>query len=310
MFADDTQLLHSFAPADTAAAARLVNEELQRVWEWARDNALCLNAGKTVAMLFGTKTAVNRVLSRKPNIILNGQPIEIVDYARNLGLHMDTNLNFNRHVNMKIKSAMYKLKSLYKIGEYLSAEVRRTLTESLVLSQFDYCDVVYGPCIQEKAGRRIQKVQNSCVRFCERVRRRDRITPVLNNLGVLNMEARRRVHLACFTYKVQQSGVPAGLAAKLQQQGAGGERRQRAVNALLLVAPRCHTAAARGSFRIAAAKIWNDIPPPIRTLKTINQFKRKLKCLFLDIQKQFETIQCPVKNRFTYMNYVYNDKLQ
>ncbi|KAI5646733.1 reverse transcriptase (RNA-dependent DNA polymerase) domain-containing protein [Phthorimaea operculella] len=302
MFADDTQLLHSFAPADTAAAARLVNAELQRVWDWARDNALCLNAGKTVAMIFGTKNAVRKVLDMQPNITLNGQTIEIVDYARNLGLHMDTSLNFNKHVSMKIKTAMYKLKSLYKVGEYLTKEVRRTLTESLILSQFEYCDIVYGPCLQDKTSRRIQRVQNSCVRFCEQLRRRDRITPVLNSLGVLDMAARRRLHLACFTYDVVHSHTPAGLAAGLRLQGAGG--RQRAVNAMQLLAPRCRTAAARGSFRYASAKIWNDIPPPIRIPKTRLSFKTKLKKYLINQQKEYENINCPMKSRFQYCKYV------
>lgn len=170
------------------------------------------------------------------------------------------------------------------------------LTESLILSQFNYCDIVYGPCLQEKTSRRIQQVQNSCVRFCEHLRRRDRITPVLNSLNVLDMAGRRQLHLACLTYDVLHSRRPAGLAAKLRLQGAGG--RQRAVNALQLLVPCHHTAAVRGSFRFATAKIWNDIPPPIRTSKTRQIFKHRFKIILLNVQKEFEDIRCPIRSRF------------
>ncbi|XP_063377522.1 uncharacterized protein LOC134664707 [Cydia fagiglandana] len=301
MFADDTQLLLSFAPEDAAGAVRRLNEDLQRVWEWARDNALCLNPGKTNAIMFGARNSVRRVQSLGLPVRLGGTDIPFVDCARNLGLYMDSGLKFEKHINLKIKAAMYKLKSLYKINEFLSAEVRRMLVESVILSQFNYCDTVYGPCILQKTSHRIQKVQNSCARFSERLGRRDRITPALNQLNSLKMSARRRVHLACATFRVLARQTSRALADKLRRAAAADSARpRRALHALLLVPPEYRAAAFRGSFRYAATKCWNDIPPPVREAKSIQQFKSRLKKLYMNNQKEFENIHVtsPVRDAF------------
>ena len=54
------------------------------------------------------------------------------------------------------------------------------------------------------------------------------------------------------------------------------ENTNKYVSAHKLDIPPHRTAAFRGSFKFAATKCWNDLPPPLR-LKTIRSFKQKIK---------------------------------
>lgn len=89
------------------------------------------------------------------------------------------------------------------------------LCDSLVLSHFNHCDTVYGPCIDSTEARRIQKVQNSCLRLIFGIKRRQRISYKLKTVGWLNMYNRRRLHLACFFHKILKYKSPPYLLNKL-----------------------------------------------------------------------------------------------
>lgn len=55
---------------------------------------------------------------------------------------------------------------LYVIRKYLSEDVRQSLIETLILSQFKYCDTVYGPRLYETTKNIYPARQNACARFC------------------------------------------------------------------------------------------------------------------------------------------------
>ena len=43
--------------------------------------------------------------------------------------------------------------------------IKIRLCDTLILSIFNYCDILYGPCLDAYTSMRIQKVQNSYVRL-------------------------------------------------------------------------------------------------------------------------------------------------
>ena len=85
----------------------------------------------------------------------------------------------------------------------------------MILSIFNYCDIVYGPCLDAHTSMRIQKVQNSCVRFVFGLQCRDHTTPFIKDIKWLKMLNRRNLHLACFTHKVLVTSCPNYLSSKL-----------------------------------------------------------------------------------------------
>lgn len=284
LYADDLQLYFHFKPSDTEASIRKINEDLSRICAWSNDNCLVLNPIKSKFLLLGTKKQILEIVSNGVDIKIMGESMERVSEARNLGLLLDAHLRFENHIMEAVRNCFYRLKLLYRIRSFLSHNLRIRLCESLVLSKLNYADSVYGPRLYSRTERLIQRVQNACARFCFNTQPRDHITPYLNNSNLLKMCSRRNLHLACLIFGIVNNKLPEYLFNKLLWVHADSRYSNRAPVARLLT-PRHKSIAFRGSFRFAASRCWNDIPPPIRALKSSNNFKEKLKLHYLLQQK-------------------------
>lgn len=206
--------------------------------------------------------------------------IERVSEARNLGVTIDEHLRFERHITENASNCFYRLKVLYRIRQHLSVDLRVHLCESLILSKLNYADTVVGERLLARTKSLIQRVQNACARFCFSIPPRCHVTPYLNSSNLMNMKARRDLHFGCLLFGIMLTETPPYLYQKLNF----SQRPERMASRL--ACPRHATAAFRGSFRYAATKCWNNIPPPIRNSKSIFTFKRKYKNYLLDIQKE------------------------
>lgn len=241
--------------------------------------------------MLGTKNQIKNVVDYDDKIKINNVVLNQAHHVRNLGLILDGEQKFVEHINNKIKGAFYKLKTLYKIRPYIREEIRILLCDSLVLSQFNYCSTVFGPKLTTRTERAIQRVQNACVRFCFNVPKRECITPYLNRKGILNMTARRELHYACTVHRVIWNKKPEYLFQKLNWVEDISERSRRPNRNHLLVTPAHHSNRYRGCFKYAAARIWNDLPPPLRNKMTTDTFKNKYKSALLRRQLAAENLK-------------------
>lgn len=286
IFADDTQIYTTCQPNDIKSAVNRINKDLENIAAWSESNSLVLNGSKTKFMILGSKDIINKIErnGNNMNISLKGETLERVREARNLGLLMDEHLRFEKHITNTVSNCFYRLKVLYQVRESLNMENRIRLCDALVLSKFNYMDVVYGPRLLVRTQQLIQRVQNSCARFCFNIPPRTHVTPYINNFNILKMKARRDLHLACLLFNVIKYRTPPYLADKLLWSRDVNSYMTRSTS-YALVLPRPRTVAFRGSFKFAASKCWNDLPPPLRGLKTINAFKNVYKSYLLKVQK-------------------------
>lgn len=287
-FADDLQLYLSVEPASPVRAVQAVNEDLNRIAEWSLNNSLVLNPSKSKLMVLGTKSQVARVMDAPLDIKILNTSIEIVTEARNLGVVFDSQLRFDKHVLNLARNCFYRLKVLYKIRELLSTKARVTLCESLVLSRLNYADLVYGPRILGKSRRLLQRIQNACCRFCFNIPSRGHVSPFVNKANMLNMDSRRRLHLASLMFDIMTFNNPKYLYEKLKPasfQNRYGSGVLRAARVPLAIHPH-RTVGFTGSFRHQATKCWNDIPPPIRNAQSKFSFKTKIKSFLMEKQKR------------------------
>lgn len=284
LYADDTQLYCSFKPEDTNEAVRKINTDLGSIQKWSLKNSLVLNPQKSKFLILGSKHQCESISNLNPCVQINNTNIECEKIARNLGLTMDSELRFEAHVGAKIRNAFYRLKVLYGIRNHLTEKVRILLTESLVLSLFNFCDVVYGPRLFVKTERAIQRVQNACARFCFPVPKRAHITPYLNEKGILKMKARRQLHLASLVHKIVHHHKPEYLFNKFTWAKDYHRHNLRSVVADMMMVPRHKTMGFKGCFKYAATKIWNDLPPPLHKCMSTHTFKKHLRSHLFALQ--------------------------
>ena len=124
-------------------------------------------------MVIGSKPAMRKINNMQlDDVVLNNVKLDRVQFAKVLGVTFDEVLSWRKHVNLCISRAMTNFLQMYRFKRFLNMKSKKILCESLVLSQFNYCSVVYCS-IDASLEHKIQKIQNMCTRFIYNYRRKD-----------------------------------------------------------------------------------------------------------------------------------------
>ena len=273
LYADDTQLLFSFNPDNYRDACNRINRDLEKIYSISLKHSLILNPKKCICVLFGRQLDRQKI-QEHILITINNINIPLKNEVKNLGVIMDSSLNFEKHVTTCIKSAITKLKILYNSKDILNKQLKIKLCDSLILSVFNYADVVYGPCITAENSYRIQKIQNCCLRFIHGISKRQHISHKLSETKWANMEGRRLLHISTLYHKIIMSKKPSYLYSKITFRTDVHNINVRYKGTLT---PPIHkTALFESSFTYHITKIYNSLPSFLRTCP-VNSFPRLYK---------------------------------
>ena len=148
------------------------------------------------------------------------------------------------------------------------------LCDTLILSLLAYYDVVYWPALLFKNKESLQKLQNSCNRYCYGLKKFDHVSAYYQEAGWLKLEQRFFVHLCTLIYKIDKFHQPIYLYNKLIK-GSDIHLGVTRHNSLYCV-PRHSTALFLHTFTYNAVKTFNSLPPIIKTSSTVASFKKHL----------------------------------
>ena len=144
-----------------------------------------------------------------------------------------------------------------------------------MISLFDYCSIIYGPCLTNRIEQCIQRVQKSCLRYSFCARKFDNITPLFLRSGWLNMRQRWILHICYLTFKLLSFRSPSYLYSifrtnsSYHSSNAPSTRSQS-----LLSIPSHRTSKFQALFSYLSSCSYNSLPSEIRSLPSISLFKR------------------------------------
>lgn len=277
-YADDTQLYYSFSPSDIDAANTVINRDIKALVQASNNHSLILNPNKSVLMLFGSRSQRNRYINDL-NISIEGTSLQCVTESKNLGFFLDTDLRFKKHINNCIKRAFCNLKKIYASKDLLDKKTIQMLCDSLVLSHFSYGDVVYGPCLDVITSRRIQRIQNSCIRLICGLRGREHVSHKLKEIHWLNMANRRLLHASVFYHKVVITQTPPYLYNKIRFRTDVHNVNIRRKS--MITSSMHKTVLYERCFLFNIYKVYNEIPADLKQYSKIAVFKMHMrKALF------------------------------
>ncbi len=214
-----------------------------------------MNDDKTERMLIGTRQQMSKV---NLNYISVGEKSIIPSSnLNNLGVLMDSNMNFQEQVNKLCKTSFYFLYNIRKIRKYLTKEVTATLVHALVISRLDYCNsLMYGLPAYQIA--KLQRVQNSAARLVYMVPKFVHISPLLKELHWLPVKYRIEFKILTLTFQAIHGFAPDYLRDLIQIRELPNYN-LRTSNEILLVVPSLNSSNSIGdrSFKFAAPKLWN-----------------------------------------------------
>ena len=127
--------------------------------------------------------------------------------AKYLGVHLDETLSMKEQVTSLCCSSYFHLRKIASIRPYLSDESTAQLVSSLILSRLDYCNSTLSG-LPPSSLNRLQKVQNNAARLVLRKRKLDHVTPLLEKLHWLPVEARIHYKIATLAFRHFENSLP------------------------------------------------------------------------------------------------------
>ena len=67
----------------------------------------------------------------------------VIKSSQFLGITIDSNFTFEKHINELCKKGNLKLHALTRCAKFMSTEKRRLIFKAFIISQFNYCPLVW-----------------------------------------------------------------------------------------------------------------------------------------------------------------------
>ena len=219
LYADDTQLYISGKVDKIFEIINKINIDLEKISEFSSNNCLKLNEGKSVYIIIGSRKNIDKLKDLNlPPVLINNKPIKREKVVKNLGILFDETLSWNAEINKCIANGYAKIKQAYRFKNFLSKPSKKILVQSYILSQFTYNSIIIQNLTKAQIDK-IQKFQNTCVRFILNLKKYDHISEGYKSLGLLKMYQLRDVQSLCLMHKIINSRAPKYLTEKIHFQG-------------------------------------------------------------------------------------------
>ena len=242
-------------------------------------NKLVLNDSKTEVI--NIHSSFNRNYCPLASLKVGDDDIVPSKCVKNLGVYFDDVFLCHKQVANVCKSASFSLYRIGRIRKFLNRSTTEKLVHAFITSRLDYCNSLYSH-LPVSLTSRLQRIQNSAARLVTLSRKHEHITPILYDLHWLPVSQRVDFKLLLLTYKCLHDQAPAYLSSLLTYHNTGIRTRRQGTQPLIEPRYKQENYGKR-AFSVAAPRLWNSLPPSIRSTDTLPAFKSKLKTyLFLN----------------------------
>lgn len=272
MYADDVQIAIPFSPNEAGNTRVKAEGILTELKEWYDRNGLKLNSNKTQCIIIGAPHLTKAVSDFALHFA--GSIITPVSCVKNLGVWYDTNMTFEPHINKICKKINGTLMYLNKIKHYLDEKSRLLVTQSLVLSHFHYCPLVWG-----RANKGTLEQLQKCWNFTAKVvvngkfSKRDHVTPLLKKLGWPKLEYHLLLNELKFVYTSLNSERSTAQLVEFTPSSAISNRETRHHNTVTQFRNNDY---GKKALSISGAHNWNKLPNRFKEPTTLGYFSNQV----------------------------------
>ena len=243
------------------------------------DNKLLLNPTKTEFLLLGLPSQLKKFDSLN-TFLFGDTEIHASSSARNLGVVLDCNLTFSKHIDAVCRSAHYHIRDLRRVRHLVPSTALVPLANALVSSRLDYCNALLSG-ISKSNLTRLQRIQNCLARAITKTPKYEHIKPVLKGLHWLPVEQRIDFKIALLVHKSLHSGQPSYLRSLLTIHDRPYSTRSS--DALTLLIPYTRTSLGKRAFSVAGPRLWNSLPTSVRSADSLLTFRSRLKTYLFSV---------------------------
>ncbi len=273
MYADDTKIYREIkSPLDH----KILQSDLDKMKLWSDIWLLNFHPDKCFSLTIGSLETSEHFTY---NMIKDGNKHNLtqVDDMKDIGVTIDTQLKFEKHINSKIVTANKILGIIRRSYVFLNCEIFLPLYKALVRSHFDYAMPIWSP-FRIKYVESIEKVQ----------RRATKMIPELKNLTY--PERLKKLNLPTLAYRrvrgdmIEVYKIISNIYDQRASRNILTMREQKYVNLrghqFTLEHNRIYTASRKNFFANRVVATWNSLPSSVVGVGTLNSFKNSLDRLW------------------------------
>ena len=263
LFADDSSLFIKVNGIENTQS--VLEQDLKTITDWAHQWKMKFNPDLS-------KAAIEVIFSCKkkkpvhPQITFNNIPVLRENHTKHLGVILDEQLTFKKHVEEKIKVANKGLGLLRYLKKFANRYVLDKMYKMYIRPHLDYGDIIYHGqtnyiCdILESVQYRAALIVSGCWKGTNR-------TKLYNELGWESLYHRRHVRRLCLYYKIINGHTPNFLLESIKEIPAASTNRY-----LMSFFPYCMA-------------YWENLEEDIKESLSISIFKNKLLKKFRPTRK-------------------------
>ena len=265
MYADDVQIyIKRYGPC-ARELIRMINEDLARIANWSDRNELHVNQSKSKAIFIKGRRRNSIRTDSLSAIEMNGQTIEWVDKAANLGFVFQADLEWDGLVNQQCGKIYGCLRTLHSVASAAPTYVRLKLFKALILPHFMFGDLLH---VSPSANsmNQLQVALNSCIRYVYGLNRYSRVSHLHKNLIGCPLKNFFAYRSCMFLWKLAKTQSPPTLFQRLVPC-----RSQRSQNFII---PANSMAGYASTLFVRGVVNWNMLPSTIKRSNSEASFKR------------------------------------
>ena len=204
LYADDTTVYYSDSSVNNIQ--EVLTEDFGQLSSWISCNGLKMNLQKMQFVFLSRRCREKEADSLQ--VCMNGEVLKRCDQVKYLGVIVDKQLNWKRHIEQVRKKCLSALAILYEVRRALRPKLKSLLYLTIVQPHLDYCSVVWMECCKHDAIK-LERIQKSGMRmilnetwYCPSADMRSR-------LGWMSLSNRRRMLKAICTRQYMRGDGPA-----------------------------------------------------------------------------------------------------
>ena len=270
LYADDSALVYSHK--DPIYISTHLSSQLSTCKCWLIDNKLSLHVGKTECILFGTK--------KRFQVTCEGSLVKQVTEVTYLGIKLDESLDGRAHAASVVRKCAGRMAFLFRNSSMLNFQNRKTLCSALVQPYLDYCCSSWYSGLTKQLKEKLNVIQRRMVRFIHGFHHMHHVDNAdFKQLTWLNVPDRVKFFKLVHVFRIRTGLAPGYLAKNFLPLANHHTHQTRgSVHDYAITA---NVAKASDSFSFTAIKEWNSLPADIKSIASLNVFKRKVKEWFV-----------------------------
>ena len=269
LFADDTKL---YRQVDGQKDSDIVQDDLDSLFSWSKNWLLKFHPDKCKVLKIRNRgKKVNTGSYSMGRYDGSRATLEIVDNEKDIGVTVDSHLNFEKHIQTQVNKANQTVGLIRRSFKYLDKKTFILLFKSLVRPVLEYASSTWSP-YKKKDIDCIENVQRRATKMLPGMKDMS-YEERLKELKLPTLKFRRLRGDLIETFKILQNiydkRVTGGMFELCENTITRG-------HSLKIVKQRCRRDIRKYFYTNRVIDVWNSLPEEIVRSKTVNSFKNRI----------------------------------